>query len=180
MDLVLIGDITSTAYKITFFLNILAVIVGIGVTFWYGVYGMKSKQLGESGDAAGSASIAAANVFVSHKAELVILTIPLFGVGMVMMSDDVWTFGQTWVWLALVVFAAAFAMANLVLAPLAKRIAALTAEMAAMGPPPAGAAGPPPQVAELDAVGKRLGMFSGIVHLMLFTLLYLMIWKPGL
>jgi hypothetical protein len=45
-------------------------------------------------------------------------------------------------------------------------------------PPPAG--GAPPQVAELQAVGKRLGLGGTILDLSVVVLLYLMIFKPGL
>jgi hypothetical protein len=49
------------------------------------------------------------------------------------------------------------------------------------GPPPgaAPASGPPPQVAELEARGKKAAMFGGILHLLLTLLLLDMVFKPG-
>jgi len=179
MDLGILADIDSGAYKFTKVLHLLSVIAGLGVTFWYGVYGARAKKMGESGDAMGSAGVADANFFVGSTAEKVIATIPVFGVALVFMSDDAWGFDQTWVWLSLTLFAIAFALANLVLLPLSRRMSELSRELASMGPPPAGASGPPPQVAQMDAVGKRLGAISGVLHLLLITILTLMIWKPG-
>jgi hypothetical protein len=44
-------------------------------------------------------------------------------------------------------------------------------------PPPA--AGPPPQVAQIEALGTRMAGTSMILHLALVSILALMIWKPG-
>lgn len=176
----LVADYMDGAYKITKVLHILAVMAGLGVTFWYGVYGMRAKKAGESGDAMGSAGIAEANDFVGRLGEKVIYTIPVFGVGLVFMSGDVWDFSQTWVWLSLVLFAVGLTIAAAVLMPSARKIAELSRELASMGPPPAGAQGPPPQVGAIDALGKKLGMFSGINHLIVVVILYLMVAKPGL
>ena len=179
MDFSILADIESGPYKVTKVLHLLAVIAGLGVTFWYGVYGAQAKKMGQAGDASGSAGIAEANSFVGKTAEYVIWTIPLFGIGMVFMSDDAWGFDQTWVWLSLVLFAIGLTLATGILLPSSKRMAVLSRELASMGAPPAGASGPPPQVAAMDAVGKRLGAVSGILHTILITILILMIWKPG-
>ncbi|HLF99998.1 MAG TPA: DUF2269 family protein [Acidimicrobiia bacterium] len=176
----LIADYMDGAYKVTKVLHLLAVMAGLGVTFWYGVYGMRAKKAGESGDAMGSAGIAEANDFVGRLAEKVIYTIPVLGVGLVFMSGDVLEFSQTWVWLALVLFAVGLTNATVVLMPSARKIAELSRELASMGPPPAGAQGPPPQVAAMDVLGKKLGMFSGVNHILVVVILYLMVAKPGL
>jgi hypothetical protein len=60
--------------------------------------------------------------------------------------------------------------------PGVKRIIALQKEME-QGPPPAG--GPPPQVAEMQKIGPRLGQFGAILNLLLVVIIILMIWKPG-
>ena len=60
--------------------------------------------------------------------------------------------------------------------PNLKAMNRLMAEMAA-GPPPEG--GPPPQVAELEARGKKAGMYGGILHLLFVAILLDMILKPG-
>ena len=61
--------------------------------------------------------------------------------------------------------------------PGTKQMLALMKEMED-GPPPAG--GAPPQVAQMQAVGRRLGVGGTILDLSVVVLLYLMIFKPGL
>ena len=46
------------------------------------------------------------------------------------------------------------------------------------GPPPAG--GPPPQVAEMQTIGQRMGTFGPILDIILVVIIFLMVWKPGL
>ena len=65
---------------------------------------------------------------------------------------------------------------------LVKRMNALMAELVG-GAPPAGAGagqgGPPPQVAEIEARGKKAGMVGGLLSLMVVVIVILMVFKPG-
>jgi hypothetical protein len=45
------------------------------------------------------------------------------------------------------------------------------------GPPPT--AGPPPQVAQIEALGKRQAMAGTTLNVFVVIFLVLMIWKPG-
>ncbi len=45
------------------------------------------------------------------------------------------------------------------------------------GPPPAG--GPPPHVAQIQALGKRQAAAGMTLNLFVVLFLILMIWKPG-
>jgi hypothetical protein len=45
------------------------------------------------------------------------------------------------------------------------------------GPPPVG--GPPPQLAQLEALGKRQAAAGASLNVVLAVILILMIWKPG-
>jgi hypothetical protein len=49
-------------------------------------------------------------------------------------------------------------------------------EMAA-GPPPVGS--PPPQAAEMAAIGQKLGVVGPILDLAMIAVLFLMVFKPG-
>ena len=91
--------------------------------------------------------------------------------------NDVWKFSQTWVWLAIVLYVAAMGIAHGGLRKNAKRMIQLQRELVSGAPSPGG---PPPQVQELERLGKQQGMFGGINTLILLVILYLMIWKPGL
>ena len=45
------------------------------------------------------------------------------------------------------------------------------------GPPPAG--GPPPQVAEMQSIGQRMGVVGPLLDLILVVIIFLMVFKPG-
>jgi hypothetical protein len=88
-------------------------------------------------------------------------------------------FSETWVTLAFVLFIAGVCVSEFVHSPNLKAMDALQEKLVsgAAGAPAGG--GPPPEVAELQARGKRAGMVGGILHLIFFLILIDMIWKPG-
>jgi hypothetical protein len=167
----------STGYKLVFMLHMLSIIVGFGGVILNGIYGAEAKKR----KGAEGAAIGAANLHVTEIAEKVILTVPLWGIAMVFMSDGAWKFSQTWVWLALALFIAVMGFATGVQLKNQKRMSALANEMAMAGGPPPGAAagGPPPQVVEMEALGKKLGMGGAFLSVMIVVLIYLMVFKPG-
>jgi uncharacterized membrane protein len=167
----------STGYKIVFMLHILSIIVGFGGVMLNGIYGSEAKKR----KGIGGVAIGEANVHVSEIAEKVIMTIPVWGILLVLMSDGVWEFSQAWVGLAIVLYIAALAFAMFVQLKNAKRMNELASELAMAGAPPAGGApsGPPPQVAEMEALGKKLGMGGAFLSVMVVVIIYLMVFKPG-
>jgi uncharacterized membrane protein len=168
-----LADIASGPYKFVFLLHLVAVIVGFGGVLLNGVYGAQAKQR----PGPGGLAITEANYFVSSRwCEIAIYLVPLFGFALVGLSGSAWSFSQTWVSASLVLYIVGLVNARLVLVPTQKRMIKLMREMAE-GPPTAG--GPPPQVAALEAAGKRLGVFGGFAHLVFTAIMVLMIWKPG-
>lgn len=166
----------SNLYNVVLILHILVVIVGIGTVFLNGLYGAEAKKR----PGPGGLAISQANFRVSMVAEYFIYAIFILGFALVGLSDGVWKFSQTWVWLSVVLFIVSLGVSHGLLLPRVRRMNALQEEMVAAGPPPAGApAGPPPQVAQLEALGKQVGASSGVLHLMTLVLLYLMVFKPG-
>jgi uncharacterized membrane protein len=162
----------SGVYKVLLVAHILAVIVGIGGVTLNGLYAAQSRSRpGPTGRA-----VSEANFAVGKIAESVIYTIPVFGLLLVWAGDGAWELSQTWVWLSLVLFAVALGISHGVLVPGHRRINELLAEMEA-GPPPAG--GPPPQVAEIERLGKRQAAGGTTLNLVTVVFLVLMIWKPG-
>lgn len=81
-------------------------------------------------------------------AEVVIYTVFVFGILLVLLSDDVWTFGQFWIWSSMALFIIGIALSHAVLRPNVRRMNTLMAELAEMGSPPRGDSpgGPPPQI----------------------------------
>jgi uncharacterized membrane protein len=166
----------GTWYKVVLLLHVLCAIIGFGTVFLNGLYGREAKQR----PGPGGAAITAANYNVSKVAEYFIYAVFILGFALVGMSDKAWKFGQTWVWLAIVLYLVGIAVSHGILFPSARRMRDLSAELATAGPPPADAPpGPPPQVAEMEQIGKRLGASSTFLHLLLVVILVLMIWKPG-
>lgn len=173
--------VTSSGYKIVFVLHLLSVIVGFGAVALNGLYGAEAKKR----QGPGGLAIGEANHAVSDVAERVVFLVPIFGIGLVLMSDEQWTFGQTWVWLSLVLYVIGVGVAHAVMIPSAKRMNALAAELVAAGPPPMSAGGghaggPPPQAVEMEAIGKRLAMGGGFLNLLLVVVVALMVFKPGI
>jgi hypothetical protein len=108
-------------------------------------------------------SVMQANFDVSAVAEKVIYTIPIFGLALVGMSDKVYEFGQTWVWLSLVLYLAAIGISHGVMIPNSKKMLA-------------GVSGPD-QAAALE---QKLAAGGMTLNLLVVAIIALMIWKPGL
>jgi hypothetical protein len=176
-DTVVLAAYDSGLYKFFLILHILCAIVGFGAVFLNGVYGQQMKTRLQSGRAAEAIGIYEANMTVSKIGEYFIYAVFVFGFAVLGLSDSVWKFSQTWVWLSVVVYVVALGLSHGVMLPAAKRMGVLMHEMAA-GPPPVG--GPPPQAAEMEQLGKKMGVVGPILNLALIVILFLMVWKPGL
>jgi uncharacterized membrane protein len=165
-------DMNSGIYKFLLVLHILSIIVGIGAVMLNGLYASQTaKRKGPEGRA-----ISEANYWVSGIAEYVIYSIPIWGILLVVASDDAWKFSQTWIWLALVLFVVAMGISHGVMFPSHKRLNQLLAE-SERTPPPAG--DPPPQAAEIAQLGQRLAIGGGTLNVIVVIFVALMIWKPG-
>lgn len=168
----LMGAVGDTGYDVVLVLHILAVVAGIGAVTLNGLYAAEGrKRPGPAGRA-----ISEANFRVSSVAKYLIYTIPVTGIALVFMSDDAWDFGQTWIWLSIVLYVMALGISHSILIPGHKRINALLAEME-QGPPPAG--GPPPQLVQIQALGKRQATAGMTTNLLTVVLIALMVFKPG-
>lgn len=150
--------IGSGAYKLVLFLHILSVVIGIGGVMLNGVYAAKAQKAG--GQMAGA--IMQANFDVTMVAEKFIYAIPIFGIALIGMSDDVWSFGQTWIWLSIVLYVIALGISHAVMIPSGKKMLA-------------GPSGPE----EAAALGKKLATGGMTLDLLAVALIALMIWKPG-
>lgn len=167
----------STGYDVVLVLHILTVIVGFGTVALNGVRGADAKaRPGPGGLAIGESSFRVSNI-----AEKFIYAVPVLGIGLVFMSDDAWSFEQTWVWLSILLYVIGIGVSHGVLIPAEKRMNALAAELVAAGPPPAGAAagGPPPQVVEMEGLEKKLAAAGTFLNVLMVVVVILMVFKPG-
>jgi uncharacterized membrane protein len=163
--------LNSGIYKFLLVLHILSVIVGIGAVMLNGLYASQTaKRKGPEGRA-----ISEANYWVSGIAEYVIYTIPIWGILLILVSDDAWKFSQTWIWMALLLFVIAMGISHGVMFPSHKRVNEVLAEMERT--PPTG--GAPPQVTELDRLNQKLAIGGMTLDIIVVIFVALMIWKPG-
>jgi hypothetical protein len=162
----------SGLFKLFLVLHILSAIVGLGGVLLNGVYAAQAQQR----PGPGGRAVSEANFAVTGIAEKVIYLIPVFGILLVLSSDGVFKFSNTFVWLSLVLFIIAIGLSHSILIPGHKKINALLLEME-QGPPPVG--GPPPQAAQIQEIGKKQAGTAMALNLILVVIVCLMIWQPG-
>lgn len=161
-------------YRILFLLHLVLVVVGFGTSFAYPALAARARKLPPAeGHAIGHAMLEISKPLTTYP----IWAAGAVGIILVGVSEQ-WKFSQAWVSISFVLFFGAVIFAWFVHMPNLKKMDGLQEELLAMeGPPPAG--GPPPQVTELQARGKRAGMYGGLLHLVFLLLVIDMIWKPG-
>src|SRR5262245_32615144 len=171
-----VGAVDDALYGLVLFLHIICAILGFGPLALNGLYGMQAKQR----PGPGGLAIGQANFFVSAVAEKFVYAVFVFGILLVLLADDnTIEFSNTWVWLSILIYVAAIGFSHARQIPNAKKMNALAEELVNAGPPPEGAQGPPPQVAQMEEIGKQLAIGGAILNLALLLVLYLMIFKPG-
>lgn len=169
----MLAAVGSDVYKIVLVLHILCAIVGFGAVFLNGIYGQQAgARKGREGLA-----ISEANHLVSTIGEYFIYAVFLLGIALVLIGDDAWSFGDTWIWLAMLLYIVGIGISHGLLNPRVRRMIALQRELLTAGPPAEGA-GPPTQVAELEATGKQVGMYGAMLNVLVVVLLVLMVFKP--
>jgi len=165
------GD--ETVYHLLVVGHLLCVVVGFGSTFVYPLLGAHaSKVRGKEGAAISDASLHAGHVVTTP----VIIAAAVFGLVLVAVGPYDWD--ARFVQIAIPVVIAAVLFSLLVHIPNLTKMNALSHELAEMGPPPAGASGPPPQAVELEKRGKAAARNGGILTLAFLVLLLLMVFKP--
>ena len=163
----------SDAYNIVKVLHILCAIVGFGAVTLNGLYGRQIKARG----GAEAAAIGQAVYRVSTVGEYFIYAVFVLGIALVAMGNNLFDFGQTWVWLSMVLYITGLGLSHGVLRPRVRRMNALLVELA--GSPGPGGAGPPPQAVELDALAKQVAATEMVLNLLLVVILVFMVFKPG-
>jgi hypothetical protein len=166
----------SFTYQVVYLIHLACIVVGFGSSFVYPVLAVRSRKLAPREAYA-----------VNHLALEVspyLTSYPIYGAGaagllLIVLSDEVFTFSQTWISIAFLVYILAVLLAIFLHAPNLKAMDALQAKLVDA---PAGTPGSeaPPEVAELEERGQKAAMYGGILHLFWLILMIDMIWKPGL
>ena len=166
--------LNSGIYKFLLVLHLIAVVVGFGGVMLNAFYAARAKKAGGREGVA----IAEANTFVSDKvAELFIYAVPILGILLIVASDDAWKFDQKWISFSFLLYLIGLGLSHGLLRPAVKRANALTAQLAGAGPNPS-AGGPPPEVAEVEALEKRIGAVGAALNVIVVVVIALMVWKP--
>lgn len=163
----------SDAYNIVKVLHILCAIVGFGAVTLNGLYGAQAKARG----GAEAAAIGQAVYRVSTVGEYFVYAVFVLGIALVAMGNNLFDFGQTWVWLSTALYITGLGLSHGVLRPRVRRMNAVLVELA--GSPGSGGTGPPPQAAELDALAKQVAATEMVLNLLLVVILVFMVFKPG-
>lgn len=145
-----LAAIDSTGYKIVLLLHILAVVVGFAPAWFTPIMG----RLIASGDKEAGVQLEASILRFSLPG---IAIAGLLGFGLAGMSDKIYKMSQTWLSLAALLWIVLLLVVVFVARPAVKALAA--GDMAARG---------------------RVMAATGVTHLVLIVMLYLMIFKPGL
>jgi hypothetical protein len=154
----------SGIYKLLLVLHLLAVVVGIGTVFLNGLYAAQAKR---RGGVAGQA-VSEANYDVSSVAEKFIYAIPVFGILLVLLSDDQIEFTELWIWLSTLLYVAALGVSHAVLIPSHRRMNQLAPTITGTGP----------ELAEAEALEKKMGAAGALLNVIVVVIIALMVWKP--
>jgi uncharacterized membrane protein len=163
----LFGAVDDTGYRIVLVLHILCAVVGFGAVMLNAVY---ATQVRNRRGAEGLA-IAEANFRASKISMYFVYAVIVLGFALVGMSDKAWKFGQTWIWLAIVLWVAAVGIAHGAIVPREKHvIELLRQEAGGGGPAPAG---------RIEALMSQVSVFGLAYAGAVVAVLALMVWKPG-
>jgi uncharacterized membrane protein len=153
---------SSGAYQAVLILHILAVIVGFGALFVSGAYASQGRRLGGSGRAAVSE---ASERVLGSVAVWNIYAVPVLGIALVGMSNKVYKFSQAWVSVAFALYLVILVVLLAALRPAQRQLNRLLTADA-------------PDAEAITAVEKRLAAVTGVNHLLVLVVVYLMVVKP--
>jgi uncharacterized membrane protein len=145
--------VDTTAYKVLFLLHITSIVVAFGPAV---VQSALARQYVQDGPAAVQRfhSYAARNGQRINGIALVLAG--LFGILLIVTSEDLFKFDQTWINLAFLVWIAMNGVLHGMILPAEKKLAAGD-----------------------SSAGGRLQAGEAIISLLFVVMLYVMIWKPG-
>lgn len=151
-------------FTLLLLIHIGGAIIGFGPTFAFAILGPMAGRAGPQGGIA----LLEAMVAIEHRLTIPVaaVTQPLSGIGMVLVNGYAADFfSHRWLWIAILIYIAAFYTAIFVSTPNTERmVAALKA-----GPPT-------PEFAAMAARSARLGP---LITIFLVTIITLMVTKPG-
>ena len=149
-----LAGISGTGYKILLLLHILAVIVAFAPNFVWPFVSVRLRKANKSTGATINELSAGGTLKIYGPA---FFLAGFFGCGLVGMSEKVYTFSQTWISIALLLWFVGLGVMFGLIAPAEKKAQAGD-----------------------EGAATKLNMYGGMLHLLLFLLLIDMVFKPGL
>ena len=161
--------IDTTGYKIFLVIHIACAIVGFGGVLLNGLYASKASKRSP----AESLAVSEINFSVSSIAEYFIYATILLGLGLSGMSDGVFSFGQTWVWLSLVLAIVGLGISHGLLRPRVKAYIGTQRDIVTAG------TASPDLSARLKSQMTAIGPISLVLDVLLVAILLMMVFKWG-
>ena len=161
--------IDTTGYDIIKVLHIACAIIGFGGVVLNGVYAAKASKR----TPAEALAVTEVNFSVSNIAEYFIYATIILGFGVVGMSDKVWSFSQTWVWLSLVLALVGVGISHGLLKPRVKAYIETQRVVATAGAPT------PEQSATLKQQMSAIAPVGAVLDVILVGILLMMVFKWG-
>ncbi len=149
------------AYLLMLTLHVVCVIVGFGGVVLNGIWGSTLAKM--TGDGAGV--MAQTLTKVSNVAEGFIFAVPVFGIMAIWLSGDAHSFASPWVSVSIVLYLLGLGLSLGVIMPTNKQLVAFAV------------AGNAPS-AQRTTLEKKMAVVSGVLHLILITVILLMVFGP--
>ena len=165
----MLAAVGSDAYKIVLVLHILCAIIGFGSVFLATFYYQQARaRRGSEGVA-----IIEAYRLVGTIATYFMAAALLLGIALVLIGDDEWSFGNTWILLSLIILIAALGVGGAIMDPMEKRALDLQREIVAAGEGSAST-----QIVELAKLDKKMTILGTALNLAVVVILVFMVYKP--
>jgi hypothetical protein len=155
---VILAELGSTPYNIMLLVHVLLVIVAFGAQFLNPpIYRLAARE-GAGGSVARAQALATTRVAIPALLVAGLLGFGLSGLSKIPGTDELqYQLSQVWLSAAVLIWLGQAALYFFAIVPAMRKVGA----------------------GDETAAG-RIGMFTGILHLSLVVMLWLMIWKPGL
>ncbi len=156
--------VDTNLYNLVLVLHILAVIIGFGGTFIAGFYGR------EAGARSGREGLAVAETTMkvtSLAPTMAVYSVPVLGILLILLSDDVWKFSDAWISLSFLLYIVILVLAIAVQVPNIRKMIALRT----------GAEGV--RTSEVEARARTSALVGAVLNVLWVVILFLMVFKPG-
>ena len=164
--MMVIAAVGDGAYNLVKFLHVVMIVTVFGASF---VLPYLDSRLGADVDATRARLAAAVADWTRVVAVPLLVLAGVTGMILVLLSDDAWSFADAWVSASFLVWGFGLVNAILFLAPYVAQRATVVGQLA-------GGSGDPAVAIRLR---RRIGMHTGVGHLIFLILVVLMVWKPG-